>query len=514
MNSFEKGQNQLDAMPDNKPKAAQYNGSNTPSVSGIPFYVPSLPGCDSRDGKPNTRPLTELGNTFRMMDKHGHRMRYIPETQSWIIWNDAWSWDTGSAVRSMAGDLRVSIYLEGAQYLDDGKHFIRWANKSQESKTINAVVFMLSDQAQIRLPLARIDADPLIVGFNQARMVIDLRTGSTRAATPADYVTKALRTETVGNAADAVLWLQFLDQIFDGDRELIAWMQIYIGYLLTGSTAEQIFLFLYGSGANGKSVFVETLKYILGDYSRAIASETLSETKRQAGGATPDLAALIGARMVVCSETEDGMMLSESLVKSLVSGDTVAVRELYRAPVQFIPNFKLIISGNHKPIIRGHDHGIWRRTRLIPFNRTFSPEERDPHLLDKLKAEAPHILAWAVAGCIEWQRRGLADTPAAVSQATDGYMVDQDVVGRWLEECTTNSYGRVATGDLYANYENWCKSNGIRQVSNVVLGRRLAERGYTSERDTQTRYWCGLTMGRTPHLVCTEKKYKDATDGS
>jgi P4 family phage/plasmid primase-like protien len=160
-----------------------------------------------------------------------------------------------------------------------------------------------------------------------------LRQGRARPATRSDYVTKALGVASIGNAAKAVRWLQFLDQVFDGDKEMLDWLQRFCGYLLTGSTQEQVFLFCFGLGANGKSVFIEVLKHVKGDYSRAIASETLSESKRQAGGATPDLAALIGARMVLCSETEDNAALAESLVKSLVSGDRMALRRLYSAPV-------------------------------------------------------------------------------------------------------------------------------------------------------------------------------------
>jgi P4 family phage/plasmid primase-like protien len=301
--------------------------------------------------------------------------------------------------------------------------------------------------------------------------------------------------------------MQFLEQIFDNDRALIDWLQRFCGYLLTGSTQEQMFLFCYGLGANGKSVFIKVLEHILGDYSRAIASETLSESKRQAGGATPDLAALIGARLVLCSETEDNTALAESLVKSLVSGDSMAVRQLYAAPVQFTPNFKLVMAGNHKPIVRGNDYGLWRRVRLVPFNRTFSPEERDPHLLAKLKAEIPHILAWMVAGCIAWQRQGLTDTPAAIRQATDAYQVDQDLTGRWLDECTVSlPHGETASGDLYANYKAWSLDNGLRPASAVALGRRLSERGYIVRQSHGKRLWCGLTLTDARHADYTRAK--------
>jgi P4 family phage/plasmid primase-like protien len=475
---------QLDAVPD------------TSSREIAPFMEPSLPKCDARDGTRNTRPLTEYGNAQRLFDAWGERLKYVHDAQSWIVWDgSAWAWDAGSGVRSLAARLPAAIYAEGAGYLKDADHFAKWARKSQEKRTIQAAVSLLSDFVPIRLPLACIDADHFVIGFNQARQVIDLHDGAIRTAAPADYITKSLNVDTIGEVAKAVRWQQFLEQVFMGDQELIGWLQRFAGYLLTGSTREHIFLFCFGHGANGKSVFIEVLKHILGDYSRAIAPETLSESKRQAGGATPDLAALIGARLVLCSETEDNTALAESLVKSLVSGDSMAVRQLYNAPVQFTPNFKLVMAGNHKPIVRGNDNGIWRRVRLVPFNRTFSPDERDPHLLDKLKAEAPHILAWMVHGCIEWQRRGLVDTPAAIRQATDAYQVDQDITGRWLEECTAKTaHGETASGDLYANYQAWSIENGLRPASAVALGRRLSERGYSVRQSHGKRLWSGLRL--------------------
>lgn len=485
-------------------------------AAGAPFVVPALPRCDGRDGTKTSRPLTEHGNAMRLFDGYADSARYVHDAQSWLVWDGtAWIWDAAGAVlRSFAGALAPGIYAEGARYLGDADHFGKWARKSQEHRTVNAAVSMLSDFAHMRLPMANIDADPLLVGLDQARRVICLRTDTTRAAAPLDYVTKSLGVATIGDASKAVRWATFLDEIFEGDAALIGWMQRFCGYLLTGSTVEQIFLFCYGRGANGKSVFVETLKFIMGDYARAIASETLSEQKRQAGGATPDLVDLIGARLVLCSETEDNSALAESLVKSLVSGDSMAVRQLYAAPVQFLPNFKLIISGNHKPIVRGSDHGIWRRVRLVPFDRTFAPGERDPQLLSKLKAEAPHILAWMVAGCIAWQRLGLADVPEAIGQATDAYQVDQDLTGGWLSENTTPSKnGRVANGELYGNYKNWCMDNGLKPTSNVALGRRLAERGYVTERDAQSRYWRGLTLVGAQHFGCNGADYENAKNG-
>ncbi len=463
---------------------------------GVAFYTPQLPVCDARDGTEDSRPLTEFGNAQRMFDHHADRVRYVPDAQRWLCWDGtAWTWDGGSALRLMAATLPQAIYAEGTAHLADGEHFAKWARKSQEHRIINAAVALLSDFEQLRLPLTSVDANPIVIGINQARQVIELDKGMLRATKQVDYVTKTLGVDGMGNAHEACRWHQFLEQVFQCDTELIDWIHRFCGYLMTGSTQEQIFLFLFGHGANGKSVFMEVLKYIMGDYSRAIASETLSESRRQAGAASPDLADLIGARLVVCSETEDNTAIAESLVKSLVSGDTIAVRRLYSAPVQLTPAFKLIIAGNHKPVVRGNDHGIWRRVRLVPFNRKFGPEERDPRLLEKLKMEAPHILAWMVEGCIKWQQRGLVDTPAAIRDATDAYQVEQDVIGAWMAESTMRTpLVETSASNLYANYRTWCLDNGVRPASAVALGRRLRERGYKDRKSHGTRLWCDIKL--------------------
>lgn len=249
------------------------------------FLAPALPKVDARDGTATTRSLTEYGNAQRLFDANGEHLRYVPDTKQWLIWDRrAWAWNDGAGVRSMAAQLAASIYAEGNGYINDAEHFGRWARKSQELRTIEAAVKLLSDRPCVRVPLACVDADPFTVGMNQARNVIELHTGAIRDAKPEDYVTKSLNVESVGEAAKAVRWLQFLEQIFEGDSELISWLQRFCGYLLTGSTREQIFLFCFGHSANGKSVFAEILKHIMGDYSRALASETLSESQEAGRG--------------------------------------------------------------------------------------------------------------------------------------------------------------------------------------------------------------------------------------
>jgi len=469
----------------------------------LEFNAPSLAVADARDGTNSTRPLTELGNALRMSDRHGEKLRFVFDIRSWIVWHDqCWQWDSnGAFIREQASMLAKQIYHEGMGFeIQQAEFFAKFARTSQTSKSIEAAVKLLSDQGRIRLSLAMIDVDPMLIGFDHARQVIDLRTGVARPAALLDYITKSLAPCAIGDASKAVRWLAFLEQIFDGDNQLIDWLHRWCGYLLTGNTSEQIFLFFFGLGSNGKSVFAELLQYISGDYARTISSETLTESKRQAGSASPDLADLIGSRFAMSSETTDGSALNEGMVKALTGGDTIVARKLYCEPVTFIPAFKLLMLGNHKPIVHGTDHGIWRRVRLVPFTRTFSEMEKDLHLLDKLKVEAPHILAWMVAGCLEWQRRGLGDVPAVVANQTADYRQEQDVIGQWLGECTkADRLGETDTSELYTSYRGWAIDSGLKPASKVSIGRRLSERGFHLRQSSGKRIWCGLSLKANNH---------------
>lgn len=478
-------------------ESAQQPPERQQTTAPVAFVQPALAAADVRDGTTTTRPLTEHGNALRLLDHHRDRVRYVPEVQGWLVWHEGWKWDPdGADVRMAAAALPQSIYQEGISHkINDAEFFAKWARQSQSLRVVQAAVQMLSDQGSIRVPMAHIDADPMLVGYDNARSLIDLRTGKSRPVSPDDYITKSLSVAEVGDAAKAVRWLQFLDQVFLGDAELIDWLHRWMGYMLTGCTAEQTLLFCYGLGANGKSVLGELLRWITGDYARAIPVEMLCESRRQAGGATPDLADLVGARLALTTETEDGAALAESLIKALTAGDTISARPLYGKPFNFKPQFKLLMLGNHRPVVRGTDHGIWRRIRLVPFRRTFEPDERDPHLLDKLKAEAPHTLAWMIEGCLTWQRRGLADTPKVIAAETANYQLEQDVIGQWLEEETErNLICEVGTNELYASYRTWAIESGLRPASKVSLGRRLGERGFRSRRTNGRTVWLGLKL--------------------
>ena len=462
---------------------------------------------DVRDGTNTTRALTELGNRDRMLDLYVGDIYYCPELRAWLRWDGhAWAWDIdGAKVRSLAAKLPLQIYTEGGQFVNADpakiKAFHTWSRQSQTARVVNSAVLLLSDVEAVRLPVNLIDADLFLAGFDNAKQVIDLRTGKIRPAKQADFITKALAVSEVGDPTKAIRWLKFLDEIFNGDIELINWLQRFCGYLLTGSSEEHFLLFCYGFGRNGKGVLAETLKFIMGDYARVIKSETLAETRRKGAEASPDIAELPGARMVLSSETQENTALDENLIKGLVAADSTAARKLYSAQFEFIPQFKLIILGNHQPVIRGTDLGIWSRIRLVPFVRKFQGTDCDAKLGVKLKVESPHILAWMLAGCLQWVKNGMGDTPKSVEVATNTYKRDQDIIGKWLDEyCETKPNPEETISTLYTSYRNWTDANGHRPVASAVLGRKLAERGFISRRSNTVTYWNGIAVLLPPSL--------------
>lgn len=458
------------------------------------------PTGDVRDGTKSTYPLTQLGNVSRIYKSHGHAVRYLPESKGWIIWRDGrWARDDdGAGVRSIAAGLPSRIYGEGADFGGrDSEAFAAWARKSGSLGVVSDTVALLSDRHDVRVSLEVLDSSIWICGLDGGRRVLDLGTGQERPATQADYVTKSLGAKRVGDATRCPTWVKFLSDVMGGDSEVMDWLQRFCGYLLTGSTQEQILLFCHGIGANGKSVFVNVLTRVLGDYARPLESEALVDHRRVAGTASPHLSALRGARMAVTSETSQGVPMAEGLVKSMTGGDVLQCRELYGSSFSFSPQFKLVVCGNHKPLISGTDNGIWRRMRLLPFCRVFAPHEQNPRLEWAILQEADHILAWMLEGCLAWKEKGLSDVPKRIAEETGQYRKDMDTLGEWIDDCCLVSESvESETRSLYQSYENWAQESGLRAVSLQAFGRQLTERGFICKPTKTARLRKGLKVER------------------
>jgi putative DNA primase/helicase len=330
--------------------------------------------------------------------------------------------------------------------------------------------------------------------LNVQNGTIDLRTGILHQHKPTDLITKLAPVE-YDPGATCPTFEKFVARIMDENPNLILFLQRAVGYSLTGSIAEQVLFMLYGAGSNGKTTLELTLQAMLGDYAAAVAPETLMIRYRDGGEASEDVARLRGARSVFSNESDEGRRLDEPKIKLLTGGDKVVARHLYGHFFEFRPTFKLWFATNHLPTVRGQDEAMWRRILQVPFNVTIPKDERVPDYFEKvLRHELPGILAWAVAGCLLWQKHGL-EPPQEVLQATADYRHEQDVVAAFIaERCRTGPTEREAAGPLYKAFREWSGERGDdKPMSHALFGRRLTEKQFTVEKHG-TKQRMGLSL--------------------
>jgi putative DNA primase/helicase len=312
----------------------------------------------------------------------------------------------------------------------------------------------------------------------------DLRTGASRAPDLRDYITKMTGCRCAPKGTPHPRWTAFLNRVTDHDAELQGFLQRYSGYCCTGFTGEHVFVFAYGTGANGKSTFINTVRGILGDYATVANMSTFLASNVEHH--PTDLAKLHGARLVVAQETQKGRSWDETKIKALTGGDKITARFMRRDFFDFVPNFKLFICGNHKPRLNNVDESIRRRLLLVPFTVQIPPNQRDKDLAEKLKKEWPAILRWMIDGCLEWQRIGLAPPPV-VRDATEEYFAEQDTTQQWLDDCTEDG-GDLAfsrTAELFASWKEWCEARNLRPGSEKALSSTLVDRRFVKGRNTR-----------------------------
>jgi putative DNA primase/helicase len=446
--------------------------------------------------------LTDLGNAQRVAQRHGPRVRYPHPLKKWLTW-DAQRWavdDTAQVTRYATETLRSLFqsaakgitFLEGAGESEDAEKRLEKLNavlkhclRSEAAPRVNAMLDLLRSQPGIPILPGDLDRDPCLL--NCINGTLELKTGTLREHRRDDYLTKLCPVEYQPSAT-CPKWERFLDEIMASNRALVDFLQRLFGYFLTADVSEQILPILWGTGANGKSTLLNTILAMLGPDYAMKAPPDLLMAKR--GDSHPtERADLFGRRLVVCSETEDGQRLAESLAKDLTGGDKVRARRMREDFWEFSPTHKIVLATNHKPTVRGTDHAIWRRLCLIPFAVTIPPHRQDKQLPEKLRAELPGILAWCVRGCLTWQAQGL-NVPAEVKAATQAYQADEDLVGRFLTDCCRigrRLYCRAR--DLYRNFAEWCVLMGESPIlSQRNLGEALKERGYSRYTNNGTWY--------------------------
>jgi putative DNA primase/helicase len=368
---------------------------------------------------------------------------------------------------------------------DQATEVINWCLKSEAAPRINAMLDMARSEPGIPILPEEMDRDPWLL--NCANGTLELKTGRLREHRREDYITKLCPVEYHAGA-QAQRFHEFLRDIFDDNTALIQYLQRLAGRCLTADVSEQDLHIFWGKGANGKSTLLNVLLEMLGlDYAMKAPTELLM-VKRGESHPT-ERADLFGKRLVVAMETEEGRQLAESLVKELTGGDRIRARRMREDFWEFAPTHKVILCTNHKPRIKGTDHAIWRRIRLVPFTVTFSEDKQDKQLPEKLRAELPGILAWAVQGCLEWQHHGM-ETPESVLAATKEYRAAEDLLAQWLAECcrTGSPDYRQKAGELYASYHAWCERGGETPQKQKGFGEAMTERGFTREKSNGVRY--------------------------
>jgi putative DNA primase/helicase len=450
------------------------------------------PPVDPVGRAPVGRPRTETGNAERLVDRYGRDLRFCHPWGAWLRWDGTrWKRDDTGTVRSWAKDVVRAIYGEAAAAddLEARKALADWAKRSETAAARAAMIKLAESEPGIPILPEDMDRDRFLL--NVLNGTVDLRTGRLRPHDRADNITK-LAPVAFDPEATAPTFLAFLERVLP-DPDVRAFVRRAVGYGFTGETFEQCLFFLYGGGANGKSTLISVLQDLLGDYGRQAAPELL--VSRGGDRHPTELADLFGARLVSSIEVDEGKRLAETLVKQMTGGDKLKARFMRQDFFEWTPSHKLLLAANHRPEIRGTDWAIWRRIHLVPFAVTIPEAERDSKLGEKLRAELSGILNWALAGCLDWRRDGLG-VPQAVRAATEAYRAEQDILAVFLsEKCVLDPQAFVASGALYRTYAAWCEENGVRPLSSTAVGRRLAERGLTTGRDTKgARVWRGIRL--------------------
>lgn len=442
--------------------------------------------------------LDDVGAATRMADMFGPVLRYCyPEHSFYYFDSRRWVRDNTGAVYRMADDTATAIREDAEAYVDAfgvnrdpeecRKEYMKFVKRCRSNNARKAIVNELQSRVSV-LP-GEFDAHRDLL--NTPSGVVNLRTGELSPHDPTLMITRVTVAEYT-NKTDCPRWEQFLNDIFDGDRELIRYVQKAIGYSITASDSEQMLFFACGDGSNGKSTFFETIAGCLGDYTANAQPQTFL-VKGQSNNINSDLARLKGARLVTVPEPQEGARLDEGLVKQLTGGNRITARKLYAEEMEFKPDFKIWFETNHRPIIRGTDRGIWRRITLIPFTVTITPARVDKSLKYKLMREYSGILAWMVEGALAWQREGLGKRPACIEDAVADYRNEMDVFSAFLSECTQPS-GEVSSGDLYRAYVDWARESNEYVMSATKFGRECGKRFEVKKGHISNKIVQGLSL--------------------
>lgn len=453
---------------------------------------PNKPPKEKKSSKPPVikklkYPLTDSANADRFVHYFGDRFRFCPAFK-WLYY-DGKKWNKkAELVASKYAEKTANMIIRERDYFKKDekllKKFNTFIESSHNGTRLNNMIRLARGREGILTDASAFDND--IWYLNCANGFVDLRTGELKEHNPKLMSTR-ITNISYDPEATCPMWKEYLDLVMDGDAEMIDYLQRIAGYCLTGSTGEQVMFFIFGDGSNGKSVFIETLSEIAGDYSAVISTKSLCLSHSNSAQAE-EMAASAGARLITVGETQVGQTWDESLLKDMTGGDKVRACLKFCDSFDFVPRSKLIIRGNNKPRVRGTDEGIWRRFHLIPFEIPIPKDRKDPHFKEKLwAAELPGILNWAIQGAIKWREWGLRQ-PSMVERAVETYREENDLIGAFLlDEVVELSWGdgsnkvawennAIHSRELFERFQDWCKRCGVQAWTISTFGRELKKR--------------------------------------
>lgn len=446
--------------------------------------------------------LNDVGNADRLAAYADGALVYVPEHSSMFAFNGR-RWGTiGEQELAYARCIGEMIIAQANRMLEDPATLKDKTKRQQADKLLafgrqslnrkKLVDMMEIYKSSHQISAAKFDADKMLMGVSNG--VIDLATRTLHAANKDIYIS---RYGGVNYYPDATCprWLQFIDEITCGDVEYAKFLQRMVGYILTGRTDEQVLFFLYGHGCNGKSTFMNIIQRLMGSYYHQISSDVLLQSNNSGKGPNPSLTKLNGSRLVVANELPEGSRMDENLVKSMTGSDVIVARQLYaKVELEYIPKFKLIMVGNHKPVIRDTSLGMWRRMILLPFNASFSQQQMDPQLMDKLYAELSGILNWALEGVQMWLKDGIkASIPNSIKSGIAEYRHESDLLAMFLEECTSKG-DFVYTDELYDAFRKWAERDGDWKMTRNIMTKRLVEKGFEKGRHNSKAMIKGIKL--------------------
>jgi putative DNA primase/helicase len=406
--------------------------------------------------QPGPMRLSDMWLADEVLDDIGDRLRYVAARGAWYVWDGSyWVPDaTEQARAAVAESLREVSIRETAG--NQGATVVRDAKLMESANTLGRVLSLVRADRGIAVKVDALDSNPW--ALNTPGGVVNLKDGTVNPGLPEQLHTK--QTRVAPQHGDAPIWSRFLIETTGGDMALVGYLQRLVGYCLTGLTSEQVLVFIWGPGGNGKSVFLNAVSEILGDYATVATMDVFSASNMDRH--TTDIADMMGSRLVTASETQVGRRWDEQRLKMLSGGERIKARFMRQDNVMFRPTFKLLFSGNHEPRIRSLDEAMRRRIHIVPFTR--KPEVRDPMLSEKLRAEYPAILDWMLLGCMKWQQDGLVP-PESVLAQTSAFFEGEDILSQWIaDRCDTGPDKSDRLRDLFESWKEWCGENGEKYV--------------------------------------------------